>query len=111
MRSAAKYAQPGVDEIAGSPSFFDRQAVPADYDGDDRTDVAVFRGGTWYFHNSTVGLSNVNFGFADDRAVPAVYIPQLIQRDFSKKAFAAADAFSFVRFALIKNVFCIGNKS
>ena len=47
--------------------------VPADYDGDGRTDPAVFYGaeGMWHLQRSRDGLLIQPWGFAGDRPVPA----------------------------------------
>jgi hypothetical protein len=49
--------------------------APFDFDGDNRSDIGVFRpaDGAWYLNNSTQGYTVVNFGTASDRIVPARY--------------------------------------
>jgi len=49
-------------------------AVPADYDGDGKADIAVYRNGGWYIlRSSDGGISAVGWGIAEDIPVPADY--------------------------------------
>jgi hypothetical protein len=57
----------------GGGSFGD-VAVPGNFDGDKKTDYAVFRGGVWYIMNSSNGSTKVvQFGFATDKPVAGDY--------------------------------------
>ena len=57
--------------------------VPAmgDYDGDGRTDTAVFRqsNGKWYLQQSTAGYNEINFGTDNDFPVPAIRYQLVLQ--------------------------------
>ncbi len=47
--------------------------TPADFDGDGRTDLCVFRNGVWYLQRSQLGFAAVQFGQAGDIPVPFDY--------------------------------------
>ena len=63
-------------QIGYSASAFGISAdklVPGDYDGDRKTDVAVYRNGTWYLQRSATGFAGIAFGDGGDIPVPADY--------------------------------------
>ena len=73
----------GVWYLLGSTTGFNAvqfgisSDVPAaaDYDGDGKADIAVFRDGTWYLLQSTAGFTGIAFGLATDKPVPSAFVP------------------------------------
>lgn len=67
---------PGTDFVSVAWGASGDRPVAADFDGDGRTDAAVFRPatGAWYILQSTNNqLAAIQFGSGGDRAVPADY--------------------------------------
>jgi subtilisin-like proprotein convertase family protein len=48
-------------------------AAKFDFDGDGRSDISVYREGTWYLQQSTNGTAVAQFGLTGDKLVPADY--------------------------------------
>ena len=46
-------------------------AAKFDFDGDGRSDISVYRNGTWYLQQSTDGFAVAQFGLATDKIAPA----------------------------------------
>ena len=44
---------------------------PFDFDGDGRTDISVFRDGTWHLQRSQLGFAAIGWGVASDKIAPA----------------------------------------
>ncbi|HEX8737574.1 MAG TPA: hypothetical protein VF721_19735 [Pyrinomonadaceae bacterium] len=49
--------------------------VAADYDGDGRTGIAVFRGGVRYLLRSTEGFTGIQFGRNGDKPISSAFVP------------------------------------
>jgi subtilisin-like proprotein convertase family protein len=55
-----------VNQTGISPARFD-------FDGDARSDISVYRGGTWYLQQSSNGSAVAQFGLPNDKLAPADY--------------------------------------
>ncbi|MBC7910219.1 MAG: S8 family serine peptidase [Pyrinomonadaceae bacterium] len=86
LNTALDIEAPGVDRDSGAGIVMAFQALqslgpnnqrkPFDFDGDGKTDVAVFRptGGNWYIlQSSNNAVAGQPFGFGTDRIVPGDY--------------------------------------
>ncbi|HQU84466.1 MAG TPA: M36 family metallopeptidase, partial [Pyrinomonadaceae bacterium] len=80
--TAGSGANPGwyVDNVSVKGSYTCGSVVPsgkarADFDGDGKTDVSVFRpsDGNWYLLRSTAGFGSVSWGLSTDTLVPGDY--------------------------------------
>jgi len=67
--------RPTVDFVSAAWGIGEDKPVIADYDGDGRVDVAVFRpsNGIWYIAKSGGGFSFVQFGSGEDKPVVGDY--------------------------------------
>jgi hypothetical protein len=55
--------------------FVLKNLTVSDYDGDSKTDIAIYRDGGWFILNSTNGFAALGFGTATDKPVPNSFVP------------------------------------
>ncbi len=69
------YVSPQINTSATQFGLGDDKLLPADYDGDKKADIAIWRpnGGIWAYLGSSSGYRQAQFGAINDIPVPADY--------------------------------------
>lgn len=75
LRASVQNAGSGSNNTVVTESFVTPHKTRADFDGDGRTDIGVYRpgDGIWYVDRSVSGFSAVKWGIGTDRIVPGDY--------------------------------------
>lgn len=76
MAFLSRYSSNGQATIINFGIAEDK-SVAADYDGDGKADIAVFRPSTgiWYLLRSTAGFTALQFGIPTDMPTPNSFVP------------------------------------
>ena len=66
--TSINFAGVGIDDV--QVRLVPGVRSPADFDGDGKSDLSVFRSGTWFIERSTAGALTQAFGLSTDKIVP-----------------------------------------
>ena len=76
LPNAARNARSAIVTIGARTLTINQSGAGAarfDFDGDGRSDISVYRDGTWFLQQSTNGFAAAQFGISTDRLAPADY--------------------------------------